>query len=55
MKYGCSPSIPKGVKASDGSGEKSGRLVNGVAMGKKDGTTCKQKTGEHAKSLPKAC
>lgn len=29
---------PKAAKSSDGSGERSGRIVNGVAMGKKDGS-----------------
>jgi len=32
-----SQSIPSGVKSSDGSGERSGKIVNGVGMGAKDG------------------
>lgn len=27
---------PKGAKATDGSGEKHGKMINGVAMGKED-------------------
>lgn len=41
-----SQSIPSGVKSSDGSGERSGKIVNGVGIGAKDGgstNTCKGK------------
>lgn len=39
---------PKAAKSSDGSGERSGRILNGVAMGKRDGRGqgCNVKSGK---------
>lgn len=42
-KYGTGATPPKGAKSSDGGGERSERLNNGVGMGRADGT---KETGE---------
>lgn len=39
--FGSNAKEPKGVKASDESGERKGKIVNGIAMGKADAV------GEH--------
>ena len=36
--YGSGTKPPAGASASDSSGERRGRIVNGVGMGKADGT-----------------
>jgi hypothetical protein len=36
--YGSGTKPPAGASASDSSGERHGRIVNGVGMGKADGT-----------------
>ena len=36
--YGSGTKAPAGATASDSSGERHGKIVNGVAMGKADGT-----------------
>lgn len=44
--YGTCATIPSGVKSSDGTGERSAPIRNGIAMGKKDGTGGSKKYGK---------
>ena len=47
--YGSNAKAPKGVEASDGTGEQHGKIVNGVAMGKADAVSSAQFNGGRSK------
>jgi hypothetical protein len=47
--YGTSAKAPKGVEASDSTGEQHGKIVNGVAMGKADAVSSGQFNGGRSK------
>lgn len=47
--YGSNAKAPKGVEASDSTGEKHGKIVNGVAMGKADAVSSGQFNGGRSK------
>lgn len=53
MAYGAAsnPKRPKGVEASDSTGERSGRLKNGVAMGMADMGSEKNFDGGRSKGV----
>lgn len=49
--YGSNAKEPGGVKASDASGERSGSIRNGIAMGKADSVNEKQFNGGRSKGV----
>ena len=49
--YGSNAKEPAGVKASDASGERHGKIVNGVAMGMADDVSSDQFNGGRSKGV----
>jgi len=49
--YGTSAKAPKGVDASDMTGERREKMVNGIAMGKADGVSSEQFNGGRSKGV----